>query len=113
MLAAGTVKEGDCVKDAMLRFHPKKKKDGKEGKRDEGRVYKVITMGTTLEELEAFFDEQDRNQNHLKDGDGGGEGGGGEGERGSDFAVVTDEGRRFVLGVVTRADLEEFVRRRP
>jgi hypothetical protein len=26
---------------------------------------------------------------------------------------VTDENRRFVLGVVTRMDLEEFAKRRP
>ena len=60
-----------------------------------GRKYRLITMETPLEELEAFFD-----------GDGTG------GER-QDFAVVTDPARRFVLGVATRADLEEFVRRRP
>jgi hypothetical protein len=29
------------------------------------------------------------------------------------FAVITDERRRFVLGVATAADLEEFVKRRP
>lgn len=62
--------------------------------RRKGRVYKVITMDTSLEELEAFFD------------------GGDEGGK-QEFAVVTDERRRFVLGVVTRADLEEFARRRP
>ena len=54
-----------------------------------GKVYKVISMDTPLEELEEFF------------------------EGGNDFAVVTDGGRRFVLGVATKADLEEFVRRRP
>lgn len=52
-------------------------------------------METSLEELEGFFE---------------GEGG----ERGKrDFAVVTDPARRFVLGVVTRGDLERFVERRP
>jgi hypothetical protein len=30
-----------------------------------------------------------------------------------EFAVVTDRARRSVLGVATRADLDEFVRRRP
>jgi hypothetical protein len=30
-----------------------------------------------------------------------------------EFAVVTDEKRRFVLGVATVQDLEEFVKRRP
>ncbi|KAF3016151.1 hypothetical protein G7054_g14568 [Neopestalotiopsis clavispora] len=57
-----------------------------------GRTYTVITMATPLEELEAFFDGGPQKQ---------------------DFAVVTDEERRFVLGVATREDLEEFVRRRP
>ncbi|ETS87238.1 hypothetical protein PFICI_01066 [Pestalotiopsis fici W106-1] len=57
-----------------------------------GRKYTVITMATPLEELEAFFDAGPQKQ---------------------DFAVVTDEERRFVLGVATREDLEEFVRRRP
>ncbi|OTB02299.1 hypothetical protein M426DRAFT_322725 [Hypoxylon sp. CI-4A] len=57
-----------------------------------GKKYKVITMATPLEELEEFF-----------------EGGGQKQE----FAVVTDEDRRFVLGVATKTDLEEFVKRRP
>lgn len=53
-------------------------------------------METPLEELEGFFS--------------------GEGVAGGqtqEFAVVTDAARRFVLGVATRGDLEEFVRRRP
>lgn len=53
-------------------------------------------MDTPLEELELFFN------------------GGENGEDGKqEFAVVTDERRRFVLGVATRSDLEEFARRRP
>lgn len=64
--------------------------------RRKGRVYKVITMDTPLEELELFFS------------------GGENGEHGKqEFAVVSDEKRRFVLGVATRTDLEEFARRRP
>jgi hypothetical protein len=59
-----------------------------------GRKYHVITMETPLEELEGFFD-------------------GAAGGEKQDFAVVTDESRRFVLGVATVRDLEEFVRRRP
>ncbi|ORY66152.1 uncharacterized protein BCR38DRAFT_483804 [Pseudomassariella vexata] len=59
-----------------------------------GKKYKVITMATPLEELEEFFE------------------GAGAGEK-QEFAVVTDEDRRFVLGVATRNDLEEFVKRRP
>lgn len=63
--------------------------------RRKGRVYKVITMDTPLEDLERFFNGE-------------------EGEGGKqEFAVVTDERRRFVLGVATRTDLEEFARRRP
>ncbi|KAI1390083.1 uncharacterized protein F4822DRAFT_400836 [Hypoxylon trugodes] len=58
-----------------------------------GKKYRVITMATPLEELEEFFE-------------------GGTGQK-QEFAVVTDEDRRFVLGVATRSDLEEFVKRRP
>lgn len=83
LLKDGKVVESNPVKDAMTRF------------RRRGRVYKVITMDTPLEELEAFF-----------------EGEGTEGQK-QDFAVVTDASRRFVLGVATRPDLEEFVKRRP
>lgn len=57
-----------------------------------GRKYKIITLATPLEELEEFFEGGFQKQ---------------------DFAVVTDEARRFVLGVATRDDLEEFVKRRP
>lgn len=62
--------------------------------RRKGRKYALITMETPLEELEAFFE---------------GKATGGRQE----FAVVTDPARRFVLGVATREDLGEFVRRRP
>lgn len=75
--------ENDQVSKAMIKFRRK------------GRVYKVITMDTPLEELEAFFN------------------GGVDGSGKQEFAVVTDERRRFVLGVATRTDLEEFARRRP
>jgi len=76
----------DPVSKAMVRFQ-----------RDRGRVYRVITMETELWELEGFFE---------------GIGDLGNGEK-QDFAVVTDAGRKFVLGVVTKGDLEEFVKRRP
>ncbi len=59
-----------------------------------GKKYRVITMETPLEELEEFFQ------------------GGATGQK-QDFAVITDERRRFVLGVATAQDLEEFVKRRP
>jgi hypothetical protein len=61
--------------------------------RRKGRQFKVISMSTPLEELEGFFE-------------------GHEGEK-QEFAVVTDEGRRWVMGVATRGDLEDFVKRRP
>ncbi|KUJ22513.1 uncharacterized protein LY89DRAFT_777609 [Mollisia scopiformis] len=84
LLESGKVKETDGVSKAMVKFRRK------------GKVYKVITMDTPLEELELFFN------------------GGENGENGKqEFAVVTDERRRFVLGVATRTDLEEFARRRP
>jgi CBS domain-containing protein len=83
MLKDGKVRESDSVEKAMLKF------------RRRGKVYKVITMDTPLEELEAFFR------------------GGVDGSGSQDFAVVTDFTRRFVLGVATKSDLEEFVKRRP
>ncbi|KAK4984918.1 NEDD8 activating enzyme [Elasticomyces elasticus] len=84
LLKAGTVEESDPVERAMMKFKRK------------GRTYKVIDMETPLEELEDFFD-----------------GGAGVDGGKQEFAVVTDAGRRFVLGVATKGDLEEFVRRRP
>jgi CBS domain-containing protein len=84
LLENNKVQESDEVSKAMVKFRRK------------GKVYKVITMDTPLEELEMFFN------------------GGEKGEEGKqEFAVVTDERRRFVLGVATRTDLEEFARRRP
>lgn len=83
MLKQRIVAEEDPVEKAMIKFRRK------------GNKYTVITTETELEELEAFFN------------------GGPNGKSPQDFAVVTDCGRKFVLGVVTRSDLEEFVRRRP
>ncbi|KAI9660178.1 MAG: hypothetical protein M1829_006514 [Trizodia sp. TS-e1964] len=83
LLKDGSVTESDPVEKAMQKFRRK------------GKVYKVITMDTSLEELEAFFT------------------GGVNGSEPQDFAVVTDINRRFVLGVATKADLEKFVSRRP
>lgn len=59
-----------------------------------GKRYRPITPQTPLAELEAFFEGED-----------------GVGKQ--DFAVVTDAARRFVMGVATKHDLEEFCRRRP
>lgn len=83
MLKQQAITEDDPVKNAMMKFRRK------------GRKYTVITTETELEELETFFN------------------GGPDGKSPQDFAVVTDGGRKFVLGVVTRSDLEEFVKRRP
>ena len=82
LLKDGSVKDSDPVAAAMQKFRRK------------GNIYRIITMDTPLEELEAFFS---------------GEIGGNR----QDFAVVTDGSRRFVLGVATHADLEEFLKRRP
>lgn len=83
LLKDGKVKESDPVSAAMIKFRRK------------AGTYKVITMDTPLEELEEFFmrGSEDRGK--------------------QDFAVVTDLSRRFVLGVATVHDLEEFARRRP
>ena len=83
MLKQRLVIEDDPVENAMKKFRRK------------GKKYTVITTDTELEELEAFFN------------------GGPDRKSPQDFAVVTDGGRKFVLGVVTRSDLEEFVKRRP
>lgn len=83
LLKSGAVSDSDPVEKAMQKF------------RRRGNVYKVITMDTPLEELEEFFK------------------GGVNGSSPQDFAVVTDYSRRFVLGVATKADLDEFIRRRP
>ena len=87
MLKEGSVKESDPVSTAMQRFNRKR------------GTYQTITMETPLEELEQFF-ESERDAN------------GGPREK-QQFAVVTDAARKFVLGVATKADLEEFVKRRP
>lgn len=53
------------------------------------RKFQKITPNTPLEELEAFF------------------------ASGQEFAVVTDDTRKFVYGVATKEDLETFVKNRP
>ena len=80
------LKPTDPVSAAMMKFE-----------RGGGKKYQVITMETELFELEGFFENV---------------GPFATGEK-QDFAVVTDGGRKFVLGVVTRGDLQEFVKRRP
>lgn len=78
------VKPEDPLSAAMTRF------------RRRARTYRVITMETSLEHLENFF-----------------RAGVSDGPWVQHFAVITDENRRFVLGVATIQDLEEFVKRRP
>ncbi|KAJ5459736.1 uncharacterized protein N7458_001288 [Penicillium daleae] len=87
LLQSGTVKDTDTVATAMQRFNRKR------------GIYQVITMETPLEELEQFFESET--------------GPNGEKREKQQFAVVTDVTRKFVLGVATKADLEEFVKRRP
>ena len=62
--------------------------------RRKGNVYTIITMDTPLENLEEFFEGRTNGARQ-------------------DFAVVTDLSRRFVLGVATKWDLDEFMKRRP
>jgi len=76
----------DPVSKAMVKFQ-----------RGGGKKYQVITMETELWELEGFFEDVGPFATGAN----------------QDFAVVTDGGRKFVLGVVTRGDLAEFVKRRP
>ncbi|PGH23861.1 hypothetical protein AJ80_02109 [Polytolypa hystricis UAMH7299] len=86
LLKDGVVKESDPVEKAMLKF------------RRRGQAYQVITMDTPLEELERFFSGETADSGRREK---------------QDFAVVTDATRKFVLGVATRDDLEQFVKRRP
>ncbi|KAI0008804.1 hypothetical protein F4779DRAFT_416982 [Xylariaceae sp. FL0662B] len=83
-LDRGAVRPDDPLERAMVRFKRR------------GHKYQLITMATPLEDLEAFFDGAASSTGQRQE-----------------FAVVTDDERRFVLGVATRADLEEFVKRRP
>lgn len=87
LLSSGAAKESDPVSSTMQRFNRKR------------GIYQVITMDTPLEELEQFFESE--------------VGANGDKREKQQFAVVTDAARKFVLGVATKADLEEFVKRRP
>ena len=72
--------------------------------RRRGRPYSLITMDTPLEELEGFFDAHAGGSSGVEESAAGGK---------QDFAIVTHGDRKFVLGIATRGDLEEFVKRRP
>jgi CBS domain-containing protein len=95
LLREGKVSESDPVKAAMQRFNRKRT-----------NVYTVITMDTPLEELERFLKGEPMTPQEGKVNSTAGMGK-------QDFAIVTDPTRKFVLGVVTEGDLQEFVRRRP
>ncbi|KIW65116.1 hypothetical protein PV04_07399 [Phialophora macrospora] len=86
LFESGQLQPSDPVSKAMVKFQ-----------RGGGRKYQVITMETELFELEGFFENIGPYATGAR----------------QDFAVVTDGGRKFVLGVVTRSDLVEFVKRRP
>ena len=86
LFESGQLQPSDPVSKAMVKFQ-----------RNTGNKYQVITMETELYELEGFFENIGPFATSSK----------------QDFAVVTDGGRKFVLGVVTKTDLEEFVKRRP
>lgn len=75
--------------------------------------YRVITMATPLEELEEFFARGSGSVNGRRGGDVGLDGSSSEDGWKQEFAIITDEKRRFVLGVATVQDLLEFVKRRP
>lgn len=61
--------------------------------------YQVVTPDTSLDVLEEFLKKHSFAVGTVP-------------ERGGLMCVVTDESRKFVLGVATREDLEEFAKRR-
>lgn len=86
LFESGQLAPSDPVEKAMVKF-----------KRSAGKKYQTITMETELWELEGFFENIGEYATGSK----------------QDFAVITDGGRKFVLGVATRHDLNELVKRRP
>lgn len=89
--ATSHLKDTDPVSKVMQRFRRKKSEAGADASGDD---YTVITPDTPLEELEDFF--AGRGAHNQK----------------QDFAIVTDAGRKFVVGVVTKNDLEQWLVRR-
>lgn len=84
------LKDTDPVSKAMQRFRRTKSGDTNAG----NDSYTVITPDTPLKELEDFF------------------AGRGSHKEEQDFAIVTDAGRKFVVGVVTKNDLQQWLERR-
>lgn len=80
----------ELVRDHYVRFFGSKKPEPTTNESENiNREFEKITLSTPLEDLEAFF------------------------AKGDEFAVVTDEDRRFVLGVAVKEDLDKFVKSRP
>jgi len=101
LLTTTELRESDPVSKAAVRF---KRLSSSGSDVVVVKKYRVITPQTTLADLEKFF----KGELGMGEGDGGAEGGGEDQE----FAVVTDAERKFVLGVVTKGDLDEWNRRR-
>lgn len=95
-------KDTDPVSTAMLHFQRKSitETTPEAGEQELASTYTVITPQTSLLDLEKFFEGEFTVDSKT-----------GKREK-QEFAIVTDGGRKFVLGVVTRADLEEWGRRR-
>jgi len=85
------LKDIDPVSKAMQRFRRSKSGDANTAGKDD---YTIITPNTSLKELEDFF------------------AGRGSHKEEQDFAIVTDLGRKFVVGVVTKNDLKQWLERR-
>lgn len=80
----------ELVRDHYIRFFGKNATGNSSATNQDGnRTFLKMTPSTPLEDLEQFF------------------------QSGQEFAIITDEDRRFVLGVAVKEDLEKFVKGRP
>ena len=103
LLATTDIRESDPVSKAAVRF---KRLSSSGSDVVVVKKYRVITPQTTLADLERFFKGELGMEVGREKVDAEG------GHEEQEFAVVTDEERKFVLGVVTKGDLEEWNRRR-
>lgn len=87
--AAGTSPADALVADHYIKFGGSSNKAKELSSSKGSREFEKITPETPLEKLEEFF------------------------KQGQEFAVVTDNERRFVLGVAVEDDLAKFVKSRP
>lgn len=88
--AAGTSSPDALVADHYIKFSSKATSSSSSNtSSSKKREFLKITPETPLEQLEQFF------------------------KQGQEFAVVTDDERRFVLGVAVKEDLDKFVKSRP